>query len=66
MHGKTLKICNILDEYTREHVAFTVDKEVDMALIIELLDLACLKLEGKPQAISIDHETKFIANDLET
>ena len=28
-HGKTIKICNIIDEYTREHLAFTVDKNIN-------------------------------------
>lgn len=41
-HGTTIKICNIVDEYTREHVAFTVDKKIDAGAVIELLDLACL------------------------
>ncbi|USR79028.1 hypothetical protein [Arcanobacterium pinnipediorum] len=30
-HGKMIKICNIIDEYTREHVAFAIDDRLDAA-----------------------------------
>ena len=30
-----IKICNIIDEYTREHVAFAVDKKLDAGSVIQ-------------------------------
>ncbi|WP_269456647.1 hypothetical protein [Arcanobacterium phocae] len=30
-HGKMIKMCNIIDEYTREHVAFAIDDRLDAA-----------------------------------
>ncbi|WP_367261190.1 hypothetical protein [Trueperella pyogenes] len=50
-HGKTIKICNIIDEYTRENVAFTIDKKIDAGSVIELPDVACLEHGGRPRVI---------------
>ncbi|WP_146001747.1 DDE-type integrase/transposase/recombinase [Corynebacterium ulcerans] len=63
-HGKAVKICNIIDEYTREHVAFTVGKKIDAAAVIELLDLACLQRGGCPRVIRMDNGPEFIAHVL--
>lgn len=63
-HGKTIKICNIIDEYTREHVAFTVDKKIDADSVIELLDLACCDQGGRPRVIRMDNGPEFIAHAL--
>ncbi|WP_155467605.1 IS3 family transposase [Trueperella pyogenes] len=60
-HGKTIKICNIIDEYTREHVAFAVDTKIDAGAVIELLDLSCLDQGGRPRVIRMDNGPEFIA-----
>ena len=60
-HGTTITICNIVDEYTREHVAFTVDKKIDAGAVIELLDLACLDQGGRPRVVRMDNGPEFIA-----
>ena len=64
-HGKTIKICNIIDEYTREHVAFVVDRKLDAASVIELLDLACLEHGGRPRVIRMDNGPEFISHALQ-
>ena len=61
-HGKTIKICNIIDEYTRQHVAFTVDRRLDAASVIELLDVACLNDGRRPRVIRMDNGPEFIAS----
>ncbi|MBG9244890.1 transposase family protein [Corynebacterium belfantii] len=63
-HGQAIKICNIIDKYTREHVAFAVDKKIDASAVIELLDLASLDYGGRPRVIRMDNGPEFIAHDL--
>lgn len=46
-----IKMCNIIDQYTREHVAFAIDDRLDAASVIELLDLASLDHGGRPRVI---------------
>lgn len=60
-YGKTIKICKIIDEYTLEPVAFTVDKKNDAGSVIELLDVACLERGGRPRVIRMDNGLEFIA-----
>ncbi|OFT20110.1 integrase [Dermabacter sp. HMSC08H10] len=64
-HGKTIKICNIIDEYTREHLAFTVDKNINAVSVTELLDVACLEHGGRPRVIRMDNGPEFIAHALQ-
>ena len=63
-HGKTIKICNIVDEYSRQHVAFAVDRRLDAASVIELLDVACLNYGRRPRVIRMDNGPEFIAHAL--
>ncbi len=63
-HGKTIKICNIIDEYTRKHLAFTVDEKIDADSVIELLDLASLDHGGRPRVIRMDNGPEFIIHTL--
>ena len=64
-HGKTIEICNIIDEYTREHLAFTVDKNINAVSVTELLDVACLEHGGRPRVIRMDNGPEFIAHALQ-
>ncbi|WP_091280386.1 integrase core domain-containing protein [Arcanobacterium phocae] len=59
-----IKICNIIDEYTREHVAFSVDHKFDTVSAIELLGLASLEHGGRPRAILMDNGPEFISQAL--
>ena len=44
--GKTMKICNIVDEFTREHIAFTVNRMITAHDVTELLDVYDSKLKA--------------------
>ncbi|WP_216388167.1 integrase catalytic domain-containing protein [Arcanobacterium phocae] len=59
-----IKMCNIIDEYTREHVAFAIDDRLDATSVIELLDLASLDHGGKPRVIRMDNGPEFISQAL--
>ncbi len=61
---KVIKICNIIDEYTREHVGFVVDKRIDAFSVIELLDLAVIRRGGRPRVIRMDNGSEFISYSL--
>lgn len=50
---------------TREHVAFVVDRKLDAASVIELLDLACLEHGGRPRVIRMDNDPEFISHALQ-
>lgn len=64
-HPKTIKICNIIDEYTREHFAFAVDRKLDAASALELLDLACLEHGERSRVTGMDKDPEFIAHSLQ-
>ncbi|WP_216386855.1 transposase family protein [Arcanobacterium phocae] len=50
-----IKICTIIGDYTRSHVAFAVDKKLDAALSAELLNLASLEHGGRPRVILMNN-----------
>lgn len=62
-HGKTIKICNGIDEFTREHFAYRVDRSVTAHQVIEMLDLAVLN-RGAPRVVRMDNGPEFIAKAL--
>lgn len=61
--GKAIKICNVVDEYTREHVTFAVDRALTAKDVIELLDLAALE-RGRPKVLRMDNGPEFISDAL--
>lgn len=63
-HGQTIKICNIIDECSREHVGWKLDKSIDAESVIELLDIACLERGGRPRVLRMDNGPEFIAQAL--
>ena len=40
--GRVFKVCNLIDEFTRQHLAFRVERRMGAADVIEMLDLAAL------------------------
>ena len=46
------------------NVAFTVDRRLDAASVIELLDVACLNDGRRPRVIRMDNGPDFIAHAL--
>ena len=63
--AKTIEICSIIDEYTREHVAFAVNKKIDARSVIELLAPASLDHGGRPPMLRMDNDPEFIEHALQ-
>lgn len=58
--GRTLKLLNIVDEYTRECPAIVVDRSIDADRVVATLDR--LKLtRGAPAFVRFDNGPEFIA-----
>ncbi|NMW46463.1 integrase catalytic domain-containing protein [Mobiluncus curtisii] len=47
------------------HVAFAVDRKLDAASTIELLDLACLERGERPRVTRMDNGPEFVAHALQ-
>ena len=48
--GHVFKVCNVIDEFTRQHLAFRVERRMGAADVIEMLDLAVLAHGAPPGA----------------
>lgn len=55
--GTMLQICNVIDDHTRAHVTFAVNKTPDAASVIKLLDIAFLARGQRPRAIRMDNKS---------
>lgn len=62
--GRRFKICHVIDEFTRQHVTFAVDRSIDAASVVELLDCAVLD-RGAPKVLRMDNGPEFIAAKLQ-
>ena len=58
--GRVFKVCNVIDEFTRQHLAFRVERRMGAGDVIEMLDLAVLA-HGAPQVLRADNGPEFIA-----
>ena len=58
--GRVFKVCNVIDEFTRQHLAFRVERRMGAADVIEMLDLA-VRAHGAPQILRADNGPEFIA-----
>ena len=58
--GRVFKVCNVIDEFTRQHLDFCVERRMRAADVIEMLDLAVLAHRA-PQALRADNGPEFIA-----
>ena len=48
-----MKVCNVIDEFTRQHLAFRVERRMGAADVIDMRDLAVLT-HGEPQVLRAD------------
>ena len=62
--GKAFKVCNIVDEYTREHIGFVVDRSVDATKVSELLDVTACVRGRCPRVLRMDNGPEFISGVL--
>ena len=58
--GRVLKVCHVIDEFTRQHLAFRVERRMGAVDVIEMLDLAAWA-HGAPQVLRADNGPEFIA-----
>lgn len=58
--GSVFNVCNLIDEFTRQHLAFRVERRMGAVDVIEMLDLAALN-HGAPQVLRADNGPEFIA-----
>ena len=61
--GRVFKVCNVIDEFTHQHLAFRIERRMGAADMIEMLDLAVLS-HGAPQVLRADNGPEFIAGAL--
>ena len=58
--GRVFKVCNVIDEFTRQHLALRVERCMGAVDVIEMRDLAALAC-GAPQVLRADNGPEFIA-----
>ena len=58
--GRTLKLLNIVDEFTRECPAIVVDRSIDADQVVATLDRLVLE-RGAPAFVRFDNGPEFIA-----
>jgi putative transposase len=57
---RTLKLLNVVDEFTRECVAIVVDRSIDADKVVATLDAVALT-RGAPAFVRFDNGLEFIA-----
>jgi putative transposase len=61
VEGRTLKLLNIVDEYTRECPTIVVDRSIDADRVVATLDRLAIQ-RGYPAFVRFDNGPEFIAN----
>ena len=57
--GRTLKMLNVIDEFTREALAIDVDRSLDADGVVEVLDRLALQQQGAPNYVRFDNGRSF-------
>lgn len=60
--GRTLKMLNVIDEYTRECLAIEVARSIDADGVVAVLDHLTIVRGGAPAFVRFDNGPEFIAN----
>jgi putative transposase len=58
--GRTLKMLNVIDEFTREALAINVDRSIDADGVVGVLDRLALQ-RGAPAYLRFDNGPEFVA-----
>ena len=58
--GRTLKMLNVIDEFTREALAIKVDRSIDADGVVGVLDRLALQ-RGAPTYVRFDNGPEFVA-----
>ena len=59
--GRTLKMLNVIDEFTREALAINVDRCIDADGVVAVLDHLALQ-RGAPTYVRFDNGPEFVAH----
>jgi transposase InsO family protein len=59
--GRTLKMLNVIDEFTREALAVEVDRSIDADGVVDVLDRLAL-MHGAPAYVRLDNGPEFVAH----
>lgn len=59
--GRTIKMLNIIDEFTREALAIEVDHSIDADHVVEILDRIALERGGPPAFLRMDNGPELVA-----
>lgn len=63
-NGRKIKVLTIVDNYTRESLATTVDFSITGAQVVKTLEKISL-MRGLPESITVDNGPEFIGKDLD-
>ncbi|MBG9253658.1 DDE-type integrase/transposase/recombinase, partial [Corynebacterium diphtheriae bv. mitis] len=61
--GKAFTICNVIDEFTREHGGFEVGRSITAVSVIELLSNLAASRGGRPRVLRMDNGPEFISHE---
>ena len=59
--GRTVKMLNVIDEFTREALAIDVDRGIDADGVVDVLDRLVLQ-HGAPHYVRFDNGPEFVAH----
>jgi putative transposase len=59
--GRTIKMLNVIDEFTREALAIEVDRAIDADGVVDVLDRLVLT-HGSPHFVRFDNGPEFVAH----
>src|ERR1700712_5744520 len=59
--GSTMKMLNVIDEFTREALAIDVDRSIDADGVVDVLDRLVLQ-HGAPHYVRFDNGPEFVAH----
>jgi transposase InsO family protein len=59
--GRTIKLLNVIDEFTREALAIEVDRGIDADGVVDVLDRLVLH-HGAPHYVRFDNGSEFVAH----
>lgn len=60
--GRTLKLLNIIDEFTRECLTIEVDRSIDADQVVAVLDRLVIERGGPPVYVRFDNGPEFVAH----
>ena len=63
--GRTVKMLNVIDEFTREALAIEVDRAIDADGVVDVLDRLALT-HGAPHYVRFDNGPEFVAHAVMT